>query len=115
MDRYARWFPVAALMLAFSSPAQAGAGGFSSQTINRYSERTPVFTENRGQWDEQVLFKAEGAGGLTWWLERDGFTVVYSQQMDSQQIKRIKQMETDPFSILSASSASSAQSAVNTF
>ncbi len=35
------------------------------------------FTENCGQWDEQVLFRADGAGGLTWWIERDGFTLSY--------------------------------------
>ena len=46
--------------------------------IRRLSDRPVVFTENRGQWDERVLFKAEASGGLTWFLERDGFTLLYS-------------------------------------
>ena len=31
-----------------------------------------MFTENRGQWDDKVLYKAEGTGGLTWWIDGDG-------------------------------------------
>ncbi len=36
------------------------------------------FTENKGQWDERVLFKADGGRGLTWWFERDGLTLAVS-------------------------------------
>ena len=43
-----------------------------------HSGQPLFFTENKGQWDNRVLFKAEGAGGLTWFIERDGFTLVYS-------------------------------------
>ncbi len=39
---------------------------------------TPIFTENLGQWDQNVLFNSQGKGGLTWFIERDGFTIVYS-------------------------------------
>ncbi len=38
--------------------------------------QTPLyFTENKGQWDERVLYKADGGAGLTWWFERDGLTI----------------------------------------
>jgi len=36
------------------------------------------FTENRGQWDPRVLYQAQASGGLTWFIERDGFTLLYS-------------------------------------
>jgi len=60
----------------------------------RLSITKPVhFTENRGQWDERVLFKADGAGGLTWFIERDGFTVLQSiPDMDAEPL-------TDPASM----------------
>jgi hypothetical protein len=62
----------AAAPFVYASPAQMPA--------NQYLKSNPglCFTENKGQWDERVLFKAEGAGGLTWFIERDGFTVLYS-------------------------------------
>jgi len=83
----------------------------SYQSLRPLSGQAAFFTENQGQWDEHVLFKADGAGGLTWWIERDGFTVLYSvpdSQLDSQQMKRMG-YEADPFDDLSASSASSAE------
>src|SRR3990170_6605060 len=46
------------------------------QSLNQ--DRPTFFTENKGQWDERVLYKADGAGGLTWFIERDGFTVLFS-------------------------------------
>ncbi len=42
------------------------------------SECPVAFTENRGQWDKRVLFKAEASGGLIWFIERDGFTILYT-------------------------------------
>ena len=65
---------ILALLLAVSAPF-----AYASPT-NQYlkSNSGLCFTENKGQWDERVLFKAEGSGGLTWWIERDGFTLLYS-------------------------------------
>ena len=34
------------------------------------------FTENRGQWDERVLYKCSARDGMTWFLERDGITLL---------------------------------------
>ena len=50
----------------------------SAMPVAGRPDRSCFFTENKGQWDERVLFKAEGAGGLTWFIERDGFTVLFS-------------------------------------
>ncbi len=53
------------------------------------SQSRPIFfTENKGQWDERVLFKADGTGELTWWIERDGFTILFS----------VPDMEAEPLS-----------------
>ena len=65
---------ILALLLAAAAPFAY------ASSANQYlkSNSGLCFTENKGQWDDLVLFKAEGAGGLTWWIERDGFTVLYS-------------------------------------
>jgi hypothetical protein len=80
--------PILALLLAAATPFVYASPAI--QHTNQYLKSNPglCFTENKGQWDERVLFKADGVGGLTWFIERDGFTVVYSQQ-----IKQIEQME----------------------
>ncbi|MDK9700292.1 MAG: hypothetical protein OEM52_09125 [bacterium] len=39
----------------------------------------PTFIENRGQWDEQVLFRLE-LNRVVWFLERDGLTLVSLQK-----------------------------------
>ncbi|MBT3233159.1 MAG: hypothetical protein HN356_10115 [Calditrichaeota bacterium] len=50
----------------------------SEQLSGAIGENPFYFTENLGQWDERVLFKAEGQNGLTWRLERDGLTLAIS-------------------------------------
>jgi|GEM_PF-4654780 len=75
-------------------------------------DRSTYFTENRGQWDDRVLFKADGAGGLTWFIERDGATLLFTVADSTNSIddsQRIKQMGYNPFDGLSASSTSSAE------
>jgi len=34
------------------------------------------FTENKGQWDTRVLYKCNARNGMTWFLERDGVTLL---------------------------------------
>jgi len=46
-----------------------------SATKGQLQKPSIYFTENRGQWDERVLYKADGGAGLTWWFERDGLTL----------------------------------------
>jgi len=66
----------AVISLAVQASALTDATQFNAQSLNQ--GRPLFFTENKGQWDERVLFKADGAGGLTWFVERDGFTVLFS-------------------------------------
>ncbi|MCP4632406.1 MAG: hypothetical protein GY855_05730 [candidate division Zixibacteria bacterium] len=53
---------------------------YKNQTINDISSMSLAFTENRGQWDEQVLFRAN-AGGATMWFTRDGATYEFSRNI----------------------------------
>ena len=46
-----------------SIPPATGAAGF-------------FFTENKGQWDSRVLYKCSARNGMTWFLERDGITLL---------------------------------------
>ena len=66
----------AVISLTVQASASTDATQFNAQSLNQ--GRPLFFTENKGQWDERVLFKADGAGGLTWFIERDGFTVLFS-------------------------------------
>jgi len=66
----------AVVSLTIQASALTDATQLNAQSLNR--GRPLFFTENNGQWDDRVLFKAEGAGGLTWFIERDGFTVLFS-------------------------------------
>jgi len=50
-----------------------------SQIPNPQSATVPhpfFFTENRGQWDSHVLYKCNARNGMTWFLERDGITLL---------------------------------------
>ncbi len=53
-----------------------------SYSVSVQSTRLPhpfQFTENKGQWDSAVLYKCEvRSDGFTWFLERDGVTLVTS-------------------------------------
>ncbi len=56
------------------------------------------FTENKGQWDSAVLYKCEvRCDGFTWFLERDGVTLVTSV-IDSSSFVGAVRERTDPFS-----------------
>jgi len=71
----------AVISFAVQASALTDANQFNAQSLNQ--GRPLFFTENKGQWDERVLFKADGAGGLTWFIERDGFTVLFSSSPTS--------------------------------
>ncbi|MDK9700562.1 MAG: hypothetical protein OEM52_10500, partial [bacterium] len=49
------------------------------------------FTENKGQWDSRVLYKCQAKNGMTWFLERDGITLLVSKE------DRTKEAIVDPF------------------
>ncbi len=46
------------------------------ETLFRSSDKPLAFTENKGQWDARVKYKAEGRNGLTWFFENDGLSLV---------------------------------------
>ena len=105
MSRKFLLITLAVLALAFQATAATEA--LDPASINLNQDRPLFFTENKGQWDERVLFKADGTGGLTWFIEQDGFTILFSvpdENSEEQQIERIKQIP-DPLQ--------SAESAVN--
>ena len=52
-----------------------------SVSITRYLISMPLaFTENQGQWDEQVLFRAN-AGGATMWFTKDGAVYQFTRRI----------------------------------
>ena len=54
-----------------------------SVTITRNIASMPLaFTENQGQWDEQVLFRAN-AGGATMWFTQGGAYCQFTQWIDT--------------------------------
>ena len=54
---------------------------FSAPTPSTYNIPHPFFfTENKGQWDSRVLYKCNARNGMTWFLERDGVTLLISQE-----------------------------------
>jgi len=75
MRTYCAQLLIIVVCLGVSSTGGATNSG-AMQSVGR-PDRSCFFTENKGQWDERVLFKADGAGGLTWYIERDGFTVLF--------------------------------------
>ncbi len=72
-----------------------------SYAVTVQSTRLPhpfQFTENKGQWDSAVLYKCEvRSDGFTWFLERDGVTLVTSI-IDSSSLVGAVRERTDPFS-----------------
>ena len=79
------------ISLTFQAFASIDASSIASQSLNQ--NHPLYFTENKGQWDEHVLYKAEASGGLTWFIERDGVTLLQSvPDMDAEPL-------TDPASM----------------
>ena len=61
-------FIVIILIFAFCGPISASP---DIQVMKNITSVPMTFTENKGQWDEQVLFRAD-AGGATMWFTEDG-------------------------------------------
>jgi hypothetical protein len=62
------------LLITVQAFTAADMTSLGSQSLSQ--GRPTFFTENKGQWDEAVLFKVSGGGGLTTFIERDGFSVL---------------------------------------
>ncbi|MDK9700291.1 MAG: T9SS type A sorting domain-containing protein [bacterium] len=60
-------------------------GGVANRCVASAAGMTSVpkpffFTENKGQWDARVLYKCQAKNGMTWFLERDGITLLVSKE-----------------------------------
>jgi hypothetical protein len=71
---------VTSIEICFSTPVSSAEALPESpeQLSGAIGQNQFYFIENLGQWDERVLFKAEGQNGLTWRLERDSLTLAIS-------------------------------------
>jgi hypothetical protein len=68
------WIPV------YSQPTLSGELQ-KNVILSSLSSMPLVFTENRGQWDSKVIFKAE-AGGATFWFCRDEVAYQFIRETD---------------------------------
>jgi len=62
------------------TPPQSSQAIAPSATIENLSRMPLAFTENRGQWDERVRFRAS-AGGAILWFCRDGITYQFTHRV----------------------------------
>jgi hypothetical protein len=54
----------------------------SSATIQQMNQMPLAFTQNNGQWDSQVLFRAN-SGGATMWFTKEGVTYQFTRHVAS--------------------------------
>jgi len=76
--------------LAPQNNGQANASTGNAVVAQQMAAMPLAFTENRGQWDERVLFRAS-AGGTTLWFGRDGITYQFTHR-----VPRSKTADTEP-------------------
>ncbi|MDK9699427.1 MAG: hypothetical protein OEM52_04655, partial [bacterium] len=78
--------PIQILLLGFLFPLVSGGVHLThAKALSPTSQTVPkpfFFTENKGQWDARVLYKCQAKNGMTWFLERDGITLLLMQQGD---------------------------------
>ena len=51
-------------------------------TMQTFNKIPLAFTQNNGQWDEHVLFRAN-AGGATMWFTKEGVTYQFTRRTDT--------------------------------
>ena len=76
--------------LAPQNNGQANASTDNALVVQQMAAMPLAFTENKGQWDERVLFRAS-AGGTTLWFGRDGITYQFTHR-----VPRSKTADTEP-------------------
>jgi len=76
--------------LAPQNNGQANASTDNALVVQQMAAMPLAFTENRGQWDEWVRFRAS-AGGTTLWFGRDGITYQFTHR-----VPRSKTTDTEP-------------------
>jgi len=69
------------LLLVLLSIAISSNANEQTISVTRNLTSMPLaFTENQGQWDEKVLFRAN-AGGATMWFTKDGATYQFTRSI----------------------------------
>ncbi|MDK9700799.1 MAG: hypothetical protein OEM52_11695, partial [bacterium] len=72
------------LLLSFLSLVGLGGSVVSrnaaAATTTQSIPKPFFFTENKGQWDARVLYKCQAKNGMTWFLERDGITLLVRRE-----------------------------------
>ena len=76
--------------IAPENNALANASTDNAVVVQQMAAMPLAFTENKGQWDERVLFRAS-AGGTTLWFGRDGITYQFTHR-----VPRSKTVGTEP-------------------
>ncbi len=61
----------------------AASNGSNLQVTKNLTSMPLAFTENQGQWDEQVLYRAN-AGGATMWFTKDGAVYQFTRTIESE-------------------------------
>ena len=79
--------------LAPQNNGQANASTDNALVVQQMAAMPLAFTENRGQWDERVRFRAS-AGGTTLWFGRDGITYQFTHR-----VPRLKTADTEPLAV----------------
>jgi hypothetical protein len=78
------------------SRASAGSHTTKASVTTNLTSMPLAFTENQGQWDEQVLFRAN-AGGATMWFTKTGVYYQFTRRID-----RGRQMSSSAPSLIDA-------------
>jgi hypothetical protein len=69
-------------MFTVSAVASAVSESPSGLAVQQMASRSIAFTQNSGQWDEQVLFRAD-AGGATMWFCKDRVVYQFTRRVGS--------------------------------
>jgi len=71
------------LVLGFITAIMCGSilAANTQPTIQSFNKMPLAFTQNNGQWDSQVLFRAN-AGGATMWFTKEGVTYQFTRRID---------------------------------
>ncbi len=73
---------LAIAVLSLGSAAVADSPTTKATVITGLASMPLAFTENQGQWDEQVLFRAN-AGGATMWFTKDGAYYQFTRRVSN--------------------------------
>jgi len=73
---------LAIAVLSLGSAAAADSPTTKATVTTGLASMPLAFTENQGQWDEQILFRTN-AGGTTMWFNKDGAYYQFTRRISS--------------------------------